>query len=142
MYTGFYFIRQYYNKPWIQDASSDVRTKIITAEATYNFTAKNSIRFEGEHLWASTDFKNWAGGTVELNLNDKYSFYVLDIINYGNDEEKKRNHYYNVGGAYRINSTRIALNYGRQRGGLVCVGGVCRFVPESTGLSLSINTSF
>lgn len=141
-HTGLNFIRQYYNKPWVQDGSIDVRTKILSAEATYNFTSKNSIRFEGEHLWAATDFKNWAGGTVELNLSDKYSFYVLDIINYGNDEEKKRNHYYNFGGAYRMKSTRIALNYGRQRGGLVCVGGVCRFVPESTGLSLSINTSF
>ncbi len=75
-------------------------------------------------------------------LKDKYSFYFWDIINYGNDNSARRNHYYNFGGAYRINSTRIAMNYGRQRGGLVCVGGVCRFVPESTGFTLSINTAF
>ncbi|WP_299518686.1 DUF6029 family protein, partial [uncultured Flavobacterium sp.] len=115
---------------------------IVTAEAVYNFQPNKSIRFEAEHLWADADFKNWAGGTVELNLNDKYSFYVWDIINYGNDDTSKQKHYYNFGGAYRINSTRIAMNYGRQRGGLVCVGGVCRFVPESTGFSLSINTAF
>lgn len=140
--TGFYYINQYYNKPWVEDGSSDVRTNIVTAEAVYNFESNKSIRFEAEHLWADADFKNWAGGTVELNLNDKYSFYVWDIINYGNDDSSKQKHYYNFGGAYRINSTRIAMNYGRQRGGLVCVGGVCRFVPESTGFSLSINTAF
>lgn len=140
--TGFYYINQYYNKPWVEDGSTDVRTNIVTAEAIYNFASDKSIRFEAEHMWADADFKNWAGGIVELNLKDKYSFYFWDIINYGNDNKDRRNHYYNFGGAYRINSTRIAMNYGRQRGGLVCVGGVCRFVPESTGFTLSINTAF
>jgi hypothetical protein len=36
----------------------------------------------------------------------------------------------------------MGLRIGRQRGGLVCVGGVCRFVPESSGLTLTFNTSF
>lgn len=142
LHTGLTYINQYYNKPWIEDASSDVNTNIVAGEIIYNFQENKSFRFEGEHLWADADFKNWVGGTFELDLNNKYSFYVLDVYNYGNDHAEKRNHYYNVGGAYRINSTRIALNYGRQRGGLVCVGGVCRFVPESTGIGLSVSTSF
>jgi hypothetical protein len=140
-HTGFTYINQFYNKQWLQGGEK-VNTNIVVAEATYNFTPNKSIRVEGEHMWADADFKNWAGGTVELNLNDKYSFYVWDIVNYGNDDVNKRDHYYNVGGAYRVGATRVALNYGRQRGGLVCVGGVCRFVPESTGVSMSISTAF
>lgn len=140
-HTAFYYIKQYYNKEW-QEGGDKVNTNIVTAEATYNFAENKSIRLEGEHMWADADKKNWAGITAELNLNDKYSLYVWDIYNYGNDDASKQIHYYNVGGAYRIGATRIAANYGRQRGGLVCVGGVCRFVPESTGLSLSISTAF
>ncbi|MEL1243591.1 DUF6029 family protein [Flavobacterium sp. DGU11] len=140
-HTAFEYVNQYYNKEWLQGGEL-VKTNIVTGEATYNFSPSKSIRVEAEHMWADADFKNWAGGTVELNLNDKYSFYVWDIMNYGNDDAKKRIHYYNVGGAYRIGATRIALNYGRQRGGLVCVGGVCRFVPESTGVSMQISTAF
>jgi hypothetical protein len=139
--TGIEYITQYYNKAWLEGGDI-VKTNIICAEATYNFTPNKSIRFEGEHMWADADKKNWAGGTVELNLNDTYSLYVWDIYNYGNDDESKQTHYYNVGGAYRIGATRIAANYGRQRGGLVCVGGVCRFVPESTGFTLSLSTAF
>lgn len=139
--TGFYYINQYYNKTWLEGGDI-VKTNIVTGEATYNFTENKSIRVEAEHMWADADKKNWAGGTVELNLNDKYSFYVWDMYNYGNDDPKKQTHYYNLGGAYRIGATRIAANYGRQRGGLVCVGGVCRFVPESTGFTLSISTAF
>ncbi|MFL9844637.1 DUF6029 family protein [Flavobacterium rhizosphaerae] len=140
-HSAFYYIRQYYNKTW-QEGGDKVNTNIVTAEATYNFTPSRSIRLEGEHMWADADKKNWAGGTLELNLDDKYSLYVWDIYNYGNDDPDKQTHYYNVGGAYRIGATRIALNYGRQRGGLVCVGGVCRYVPESTGLTLNISTAF
>ena len=140
--TAFYYIKQYYNKPWVEDGSSDVNTNILIGEAVYNFASNKSIRFEAEHMWADADFKNWVGGTVEVNLNDKYSFYVWDIINYGNDDVSNRKHYYNFGGAYRINATRLSMNYGRQRGGLVCVGGVCRFVPESTGFTISLNTAF
>lgn len=139
--TGFYYINQYYNKKWLEGGEL-VKTNIVTGEATYNFTENKSIRIEAEHMWADADKKNWAGGTIELNLNDKYSFYVWDIYNYGNDDSSQQTHYYNVGGAYRVGATRIAANYGRQRGGLVCVGGVCRFVPESTGFTLAISTAF
>ncbi len=138
----FSYINQYYNKKFIEDATGEVNTNIVAAEATYKITPTQSIRVMGEHMWADYDKKNWAGATVEFNINSKFSMYVSDLYNYGNDLEYAQNHYYNIGGAFRKKSTRIALNYGRQRGGLVCVGGVCRFVPESSGVSLSLNTSF
>lgn len=141
-HSGFIYINQYYNKPWIEDGSSAVNTNIVSGELVYNIKETKSIRFEGEHMWADADRKNWLGGTLEIDLNNTYSFYVLDVFNYGNDNPDKRNHYYNFGGAYRVKSTRIGVNYGRQRGGLVCVGGVCRVVPESSGFGLSISTSF
>jgi hypothetical protein len=93
-------------------------------------------------MWADSDLKNWAGAMAEFNFNSKLSFYVYDMYNYGNDDKEKQIHYYNLGGSYRKGSSRIALNYGRQRGGLVCVGGVCRFVPQSKGISLSLSTTF
>ena len=139
--TGFEYINQYYNKGWLEGGDL-VKTHIVCAEATYNFTETRSLRFEAEHMWADADKKDWAGATVEFNYNDRLSFYVWDIYNYGNDYADQQTHYYNMGGAYRFGATRIAANYGRQRGGLVCVGGVCRFVPESTGFTLAISTAF
>ena len=47
-----------------------------------------------------------------------------------------------LGGSYSIGRTRLSANYGRQRGGLICVGGVCRYVPESNGYNLSLSYSF
>jgi len=130
----------YYNKRYVEETVGEVNANIFILESTYKFSNKKSLRIEGQHLWTQDDKKNWWASTVELNLSPKVSFYATDMYNYGN--ELKKIHYYNFGGSYTKNNTRIALNYGRQRGGLLCVGGVCRVVPESTGFSLALNTSF
>jgi hypothetical protein len=139
---AFSYINQYYNKKLIEETEGLVKTNIAAAEGTYKFTAAQSIRVVGEHMWADSDRKNWASSTVEFNLNSKWSVYGSDMYNYGNDDAALRSHYYNFGGAFRKNSTRVSLNYGRQRGGLLCVGGVCRVVPESSGVSLALSTTF
>lgn len=140
-HIGASYIDQYYNWTFL-GGGDPVDADIITAEATYNFTKVQSLRVEFEKMWANADRKDWVGATAEFNLNDNFSFYVWDIYNYGSDKPEEQVHYLNFGGSYRKGRYRVALNYGRQRGGLVCVGGVCRFVPESSGLTLSFNTSF
>jgi hypothetical protein len=43
---------------------------------------------------------------------------------------------------YTRQATRLALTFGRQAEGVICVGGVCRVVPASSGLSLTLTTNF
>lgn len=138
----FSYINQYNNLKLVQETYDIVKADIAAAEATVKFNRGKSIRVVGEHIWADADKKNWGAGTIEFNVNPKLSFYTNDMWNYGNDDPNARNHYYNFGTAFRYKSLRAALNYGRQRGGLVCVGGVCRFVPESSGLTLNVNAAF
>lgn len=140
-HLGFNYINQYYDQRLLGGGDL-VRADILTAEATYNFTNKRSLRLELEKMWAVGDREDWFGGSIEYNFNENLSIYFWDIWNYGSEKAEERVHYVNVGGAYRIGAYRVALNYGRQRGGLVCVGGVCRFVPESSGLTINFNTSF
>lgn len=140
--TIFTYVNQYYDKGYLEGEPLTVKTNIAVAEANYSFNTKQSLRLVAQHLWTQEDKKNWVGGTLEFNLNHSLSFYVSDIYNYGNDLEDDRIHYYNVGGSYSMGPSRFSLNYGRQRGGVICVGGVCRYVPESTGLSASISVVF
>ncbi|MEC4049961.1 DUF6029 family protein [Flavobacterium sp. SUN046] len=139
--TGFSYINQYYNKKMIQETYGVIKTNIVAAEATYKISTSKSLRVQGEHMWADSDKYNWAASIIEYNFNTKLSVYGSDMYNYGNEDGMK-NHYYSLGTSYRKNTTRLSLSYGRQRGGLVCVGGVCRYVPESSGISLSLNTTF
>ena len=66
----------------------------------------------------------------------------MDQYNFGNTIEKQRIHYYFASAGYVKGNSRIQIGYGKQRAGLFCVGGVCRNVPASSGLTLSITSSF
>lgn len=134
----FYFVKQFYNKRFIEETFGEIKTNILVGESTYKMSKGKALRFELQHLWSKDDRKNWVGGTLEFNVNSSLAFYVNDIYNYGSDDPSENIHYYNVGSSYIFGANRASLNYGRQRGGLICVGGVCRFVPESTGLTASI----
>lgn len=137
------YMHQYYDKAIVEGGNySHIIANVVVGDFLYKFNPKNSIRFELQHLQTKRDRKNWAAALVEYNLNQRWNFYVGDNYNYGNDNEDQRFHYYMVGGSYAKESTRIALNYGRQRGGLICVGGVCRYVPENTGFTLSLVKTF
>ena len=152
LYGSIVFINQFYNHKLIAAALNiQVNTYIIAPEITYKLSGTQSLKIAAEHLWADSDRKNWASLLVEYSPNKKWSFYVSDMYNYGYDEtshliddvtDRFKIHFYNFGSSYTKGSTRIALSYGRQRGGLVCAGGICRFVPPSTGIALSMTKSF
>lgn len=117
----------------------DILANIGVVEHTYRFGSGKALRFEIQHLWTDDDRKNWAASLLEYNFSPRVGVYIADSWNYGGEGEI---HYYNVGGSYTKGITRFAINYGRQRGGLICVGGVCRFVPENTGISMNLAVSF
>ncbi len=117
----------------------DIHATIGVLEGTYRIKGAKSVRVVAQHLWTEKDRKNWAAGVLEYNFNSKLGLYIADSWNYGGEGEI---HYYNIGGSYSKGNTRFGMNYGRQRGGLICVGGVCRFVPENTGLSANLVVSF
>lgn len=67
---------------------------------------------------------------------------VYDDWNYGNEYEDRQIHYLNANAAYTRGTSRFSIGYGRQRSGILCIGGVCRQVPASNGFYLSVSTSF
>lgn len=138
----FSYVQQFYNSALIVDKPYRVDVHNLAWDNTYFLDDTKSIRLELQHQWANSERKNWAGGTFEYIHNKMWSFFVHDMYNYGSDDINERLHYYSVGGAFTKGATRVALNYGRQRGGMLCVGGVCRWVPESAGLTLNITTNF
>ena len=120
----------------------DVHANIAIADVTYKITPLKSLRFEYQMLFTKQDNGNWVMGLVEFNVAPHWFFTLMDEYNYGNPEEAMQLHYYNAAFAYVRGATRIAMGYGRQREGLLCVGGVCRQVPSSNGFTLTITSTF
>lgn len=142
----FTYINFSYNKGFLESKGADsfVNAWIGVAESTYKFQGGKSVRLEMQHLSTNDDARNWVGGTLEYFFNSKFGIYLNDSYNYEESKitENTKIHFFNLGGSYTKGSTRVGVNYGRQRGGLLCVGGVCRPVSKNTGVTLNLVSTF
>jgi len=136
------YINTHYNSERIvgYEYHGMIKANILIFETQYKIKSKHSIRTEIQHLSTKEHEGNWAMGLVEYTISPHYFFAIQNLYNYGNETNKV--HYPNVSAGYTKGTTRFALGYGKQRQGIFCVGGVCREVPKSNGISLSITTSF
>lgn len=129
----------YYNKQVIEGGDPDmVKSHIALANILYKYSPRKSARLELQHLYTAEDKGNWAAAVTEFTFAPMWSVYASDLFNYGKTDV----HYYNVGGSIMKNATRFSLAYGRQRAGLFCVGGVCRFVPAASGFTATLTVTF
>ncbi len=134
---------------------------VAIADLSWRVSKKHSLRFEAE--WMGSDSKydpqgngvgdqsgatlsltddrragDWVMGLVEWNIGSHWFISVSDQYAYNDGI----GNYYNLSAGYNVGATRLQLGYGKQREGLLCIGGVCRQVPASNGLTFSLTTSF
>jgi hypothetical protein len=137
----FFYQNLFYNKAVVEGGLYDnIKANIIASDFLFKLASKKSLHLQIQHLSTIQDMKNWLGGLAELGLAPKWTWFVQSLYNYGNAKQKVN--YYTFGTSYTYGTTRLLASYGRQRQGLLCVGGVCRLVPASTGLNISLTTSF
>jgi hypothetical protein len=119
-----------------------IKAHSVVADATHSFSATRAIRMEAQYMSAKNGEGDWVMGKLEYTIAPKWFFSISDLWNVGHSDKNKRLHYYYLTTAFIHDATRIALSYGRIRQGIVCAGGVCRELPASKGLMLTLTTSF
>lgn len=143
-----------------------IRSQVMVVETGFKFKNRQSMRVELQGLMVNrrdangkdvgffksgkaVDKGDWATILVEYTFNSHWFVSVMNQMNFGNGNLSKLKNgkqkiihhpYFSVG--YIQGATRVTASYGRQRAGLFCVGGICRPVPASNGLTLSITHSF
>ncbi len=125
----------------------DVHSKIWVADVTWRYKTGKAIRFEAQNFLTKDTVNaygsgSWMTGLIEWTPSSNWFVVLADQYNYGNKDATKQVHYYYGSLIYVSGPTRITLSYGRQRAGIFCAGGVCRFVPSANALTISISTSF
>ena len=159
-HTTAQYINLYYDIETIEGhaGAPPVQANIAFVDVTYKINRKQSLRLEVQGLWEAEVHKgyeyeesekkdyqkrgDWAAALLEYTISPHWSFSIADKWNYGNPVEEFRDHYFTGTVSYIRETTRIMLSAGRQSEGVVCVGGVCRTVPASSGISLTVSTSF
>jgi hypothetical protein len=132
------YMNQRYNKTVIEGDGGMVRSNIFIADGLYQIAPKVKLRTELQYLQTADDQGDWAFGLVELSLAPRWMFTISDMWNNGST----KTHYYQGLVTYNIKSHRLQAGYGRTRAGYNCSGGVCRYVPATTGFTLSYNYNF
>ena len=150
----------------------DISADILVADLTWKYRTGSALRMEGQAFLtqnkSNPNAGSWATGLLEWTPQRHFFIALLDQYNYSNPEAEKITsafkqnaitelfdqvgldswrgalnlHYFLLSTGYTKGSNRIALNFGKQRAGIFCVGGVCRNVPASNGVSISITSSF
>ncbi len=132
------YLNQQYNQLAVERHGGMVNSNIFIADGKYQFTPKVTLRCELQYLRTKDDQGDWAYGLLELSLAPHWMITVSDMWNCG----ETKLHYYQGLVTYNIRQHRIQAGYGRTRAGYNCSGGVCRYVPASTGWTLSYNYNF
>ena len=143
LYTNLSYVNLLYNYNILRGTTGheNVNAHIAIADITYKFKPQLALKSEFQHMYTKQDEGSWAMALFELTTSGWF-FTVLDNWNYGNPDKNHRPHYFNVGFGHISGATRIQLTYGKTRAGVMCIGGVCRNVPASNGISLSISSTF
>jgi hypothetical protein len=161
----FMYANQFLNQSIVQfntldkEEHPDVLSHIGVIDITWRYKTGKAIRFESQGFFGKYDYKeqskntsgetnitnntgSWVSELIEWTPSTHWSITLADQYNYNNPVIAKRVHYYFAMVGYVNGPTRISISYGRQRQGIFCAGGVCRFVPASSGLSISLSSSF
>jgi hypothetical protein len=140
----FTYMNLFYNQNVIEgyQDKENIKAHIFVADMTLRIERRKSLRFELQHLSTQQDDGNWGMLLLEYNIAPNWFFAVSDQYNYGNKNEDLQVHYYTINVGYNKNANRFVLGWGRQREGIICVGGVCRVVPASNGFTLGVTSSF
>lgn len=150
----------------------NIISNIVVVDLTYKYKPGAALRFETQWLGRDNkdtlNLGSWVSELIEWTPNSHFFVAVLDQYNYGNPDsritDKINNdsplskglanigleglskglnlHYGLITAGYNNGPHRISISYGKQRAGIFCVGGVCRNVPASSGIALSITSSF
>jgi hypothetical protein len=118
-------------------------------ELLYKIKPRHSLRMEFQGMFTrdieyrfTENRGDWVMALFEYSISPGFFFAIQNSFNYGNPDPENRLHYTLGSIGYTLKTTRFQLNYGRQMEGIFCVGGICRVVPPSNGITLTVTSNF
>ena len=131
------YMNQLYDKTIVEGEGGMIHSHIFVAEGRFTLGNSMVLRCEGQYLHTRQDEGDWWYALAELSLKNAWMLSASDMYN-----PQGKDHFARAGVTWTGGAHRAQAAYGRTRAGFNCAGGVCRYVPESKGWSLSYNYVF
>lgn len=135
------YLNQYYDQNILEghvEGEHGVRSHIFIYDGKHKISRSLGLRTELQYLHSKQADGDWLYGMAEFSIGKHLIVSVSDQYNAGETKE----HYPMLAVAGTYSSHRLQLSYGRTRAGINCSAGVCRYMPETKGLYLSLNLAF
>lgn len=118
-----------------------VKTFIPYIDFTRQLTDLHALRIDLEYMHNKQDMGSWTSVLIEYSIAPKWIFTLSDMYNI-KPVHGPKNNYYTAGVVYNKEASRVAFNLVRQRAGIVCTGGICRYEPAFNGIKFNLETRF
>jgi len=134
------------------------RVSSLMLEGTVNLTESDGIHaivelqraFDSKKITGGNDSLGFAPSdgsynngllTLEYSHSPRWAVNTRIEVSTTDQEEQGRHVWPVVGATYRIGTQHtLGIQYGAERGGVVCTGGVCRFINPFQGFRLSLSS--
>lgn len=133
-----FFVSIQENSPTHGNRKATDAQNVFVLDGLYRLSRTSSIRLELQYLYSQELTRDWVAALCELSFAPRWSFTVSDMYNHGSSGI----HYYNIGASYSLSSLSLSLLAGRNREGLICSGGICRWQPAWSGVGMRLQWSF
>ena len=126
------------NSPTHGNRKATDAQNVLVLDTQWRASSSTALRLELQYLYSQELTRDWMAALLELTLAPHWSITLSDMYNHGSTGV----HYYNAAVSWSQGPLEIALSAGRNREGMVCSGGVCRWQPASSGACLRAQYSF
>ena len=146
--TAIYSYQEF--NPVVEGEEPDLyHNHILVGDLHWRVNKKHTLHFKAEWMGSDSYYDptqnhtdrragDWVMGFVEWNIGKHWFLSASDQYAYNDGV----GNYPSVTVGYTHGTTRLQVGYGKQREGLLCIGGVCRRVPASNGITFGMSTSF
>ena len=136
-WTTAMLLYQAYNQQVIVGKGGMVRAGTAVWENKVKITDQFTLRNELQYLFTRQDAGQWLSLLLELDLWQCLTISGEYSYNAGNGSKHPSGHYYTVAAAYTHDAHRLSIGYTKNNDGYNCAGGVCRYMPEQEGVTIS-----
>lgn len=140
---------QTYNQAVIEThpGAPTIRSGIGVLDVKWNTSSKVKMHAELQYLYTPHSDGQWIYGLYELTLFRQLTFslseqYCIGSCHITDDPQhhcEVGEHYYSALVSWRKKAHNLRFGYNKTRAGFNCSGGVCRYIPQQNGLTLSYN---
>ena len=146
--TAIYCYQEF--NPAVEGEEPDLyHNHIVVGDLHWRVNKKHTLHFKAEWMGSDSYYNeaqghtdrragDWVMGFVEWSIGKHWFLSASDQYAYNDGVGNYPS--FTVG--YTHGTTRLQVGYGKQREGLLCIGGVCRLVPASNGITFGMSTSF